>query len=151
MPRVLRRCAWDERGSRNEKVVSSRHLDCNYLHPPSISIPLCSRSGGLRCCRGNGFLHEERLYQLTFTRHRRPVFHSFLYPRNLWFSAPGFDTQVTTGSSGRDWIEAFRRYLLVASDSSRNDNNQTRLDNDNDNAIAFSWKFFSSEKAFFYN
>lgn len=86
--------------------IIGRHLDCNYLHPPSISIPLCSRSGGLRCCRGNGFLHEERLYQLTFTRHRRPVFHSFLYPRIYDFPRP-----VST----RKW----RQDLPVATESRR--------------------------------
>lgn len=49
-------------GSRKRKgCIIGGHLECNYLHPPSISIPLCGRV--LRCyVVETASYYEERLY-----------------------------------------------------------------------------------------
>lgn len=52
------------RGSRKRKgCIIGGHLECDYLHPPSISIPLCGR-GVLRCyvVETASSYYEERLY-----------------------------------------------------------------------------------------
>lgn len=85
--------------------IIGRHFECDYLHPPSISIPLYSRGSGLRCYGGNGFLPRRapiygtpNLLSLVIDDR----FSTSLLSANLRFSAPGFDTRVTTGSFSRD-------------------------------------------------
>lgn len=60
MPCVLRwRCgvgwAWV---TKRKGCIIGGHLECNYLHPPSISIPLC----GYVATVETASYHEERLY-----------------------------------------------------------------------------------------
>lgn len=104
MRRVLRRCAWVERGSQNEKVVSSvdtSTVTITILHQSPFRF--AAATAGYVVAVETASYHEERLY-------RTPYFHSssttgfplVLLSANLRFSAPGFDTRMTTGSSGRD-------------------------------------------------
>lgn len=90
--RVLRWCAWVERGSQNEKVVSSvdtSTVTITILHQSPFRF--AAATAGYVVAVGNGFLPRRAPIpdpQLTFTRHRRPVFHSFLYPRIYDFPRP---------------------------------------------------------------
>lgn len=88
----IRRCAWVERGSQNEKVVSSvdtSTVTITILHQSPFRF--AAATAGYVVAVETASYHEERLYRtpnFTFTRHRRPVFHSFLYPRIYDFPRP---------------------------------------------------------------
>lgn len=81
--------------------IIGRHLECNYLHPPSISIPFYRR-GGVTLLRWKRLLTTKSAYtrpNFTFTRHRRPVFHSRLSANLYDFPRPISTREcVTTGS-----------------------------------------------------
>jgi len=104
MPRDDER-TWDERGSRNEKVVSSAgtsSVTIFILHQSPFRFT--AAAAGYVFTMEKASYHEVRLYGtpnlLSLVIDDR--FSTSLLSANLRFSAPGFDTCVTTGSLGRD-------------------------------------------------
>lgn len=115
-----RRRAWDAAWAiEREGCIIGRHLDCNYLHPPSISIPALPPRTAVTVETAS--YHEERLYgtpprlAFTFIRHRRPVFRS--YPRNLraiFRPAAGFDTSSDDRISLSPYFHLICRLRAIA-------------------------------------
>lgn len=141
---VLRRCAWDERGSRNEKVVSS-------VDTSTVTITILHQSPFRFAVAAAGYVvavetashHEERLYRtpnlLSLVIDDRFSTHSSIRESTIFrarFRHASDDKifRPRLHAHTRRSIEMFHRYLLGdASDSSPSGNNRARL-----NTVTFS-------------
>lgn len=134
--------------------IIGRHLECDYLHPPSISIPLYSRGSELRCYGGNGFLPRRapiRDPQLTFTRHRRPVFHLAPICESTIFRARfrhACDDRIP-----RPRLHAHTMIDRRCTDRARSDISNSSFPSGNyraryGDAVALSWELFFSKMHF---